>query len=603
MINFFHKHRGVSGSISIMLSLLLLPIYSLAALLIESARYQSAKEQLSELTFMGEMAILADYVSFLASDYDIYAFDGDKLKGSFESYVKEAQGRGYIDTTKLADFLGVDSAACDVHFMYSAADPDVLEYQITQIGKYAMPADILSKVTLSALFKSIENRLKPIVNKLKLVNAVAGEIEDVTKYVYDTAKLYNDINKLETAVNDYNSKYNDYLNAAASANWSSIDSEAFRSVYNMSDNDRNKASKASQEADDYIIVMSDIDSSVKSYFNINNKNDRKKVEISLNDDDKKALGINDDGSVKLEDVLKKLYDKVKGYEKVTISSIESYSDFTTLTTQIKNSKKALDDKVTAYDNFKSTKEAIEKYNAYKASADDLCSKYESYASDLKDLTKSVTDFVDGYDTIKSANSQVYIDELNKAELEANKAGNEAYKAKGQIDEQTKAKAKEEAVKERKEAFEEAKKNKNYANIGTNTLEQFAANVSDNMIDQWTENLKRKVKGTTYIEGLPDLNNVNSADAYVDAVKKLQEKKIDSNDYKEIITKYDFKTALGIAPTQGTESSDEINKLMSEIEAYQVLVSLGKSGEINIEMKPEVIDKYYKIGRASCRERV
>ncbi len=96
IFDFLREHRFVRGSISIFLALMLLPMFSFIALMIESARFRSAEQQLNELNFMGQMAILADYLSYIEENYDLYAFDtnGKDMNRSFEDYVNHAKTAG-----------------------------------------------------------------------------------------------------------------------------------------------------------------------------------------------------------------------------------------------------------------------------------------------------------------------------------------------------------------------------------------------------------------------------------------------------------------------------------------------------------------------------
>ena len=597
MIEFFRKNRGVSGSISILLSLLLLPIYSLAALLIESARYQSAKEQLNELTYLGELAILADYVDFLAENYDIYAFNGKNMNETFEEYVQNAYAKGTISTTKLADFLGLDEASCDVKFMYSAADPDVLEYQITQIGRFAMPADILSKnITLFSLVKSLEDKLKAVTKKLKLINAAADAYEDGTKIVETSVKMTNDTVKLKSAIGAYDTAYQDYINAAEKADWDSVKSDDFKLVYDKSSTDRDKAEKQAKELKKYNDLMSAIDANVKSYFDISNSDDRKKVEISLTDDEKDLFGIKDDGNIKLETVLDKLADQLSDYSGISVTSIGNYSQYNKIMKEALSSQSSDEKLVKAYDSFKNTKEALEKYNIFKAAADALYSSYGTYVTDMKAFTKSIKETIDSIDTINATNTEIYIDELNNDTVDASRAkyNYDQIKNSSEVGEEEKKvneEAKKEAVKKRKESYDEAKKNKDYAMIGSNVMEQFAKNVSDTQLDEWKENLEKKIPGNSFVDGLPNLDSLDSTDSYIKAVEKIQNIDI-KNKYKTVIKEYDFSTAMGLGGPAVSDPDGSAEKSLEQMMVDVISWQIGNKKELEINISQDTIDKYY-----------
>ena len=71
--------RGTRGAISLILALLMLPFYSLAAVLVEAGRYQSAVRTLDEALSVSAYSVLSDYDSSLKDRFGLLAVsqDGD----------------------------------------------------------------------------------------------------------------------------------------------------------------------------------------------------------------------------------------------------------------------------------------------------------------------------------------------------------------------------------------------------------------------------------------------------------------------------------------------------------------------------------------------
>lgn len=82
--------NGVKGVMSIFLALLVSPLFSIAAVLVEYARYQSAIEMMNELLDSSAFSTLAEYDSFLEERFGLLSASQEKEVGAlFQDYLSK----------------------------------------------------------------------------------------------------------------------------------------------------------------------------------------------------------------------------------------------------------------------------------------------------------------------------------------------------------------------------------------------------------------------------------------------------------------------------------------------------------------------------------
>ena len=315
MISFFGKHKGTSGVISILLVLMLLPLYSLIAVLVESARIHEAREQLDELTYLGEMAVLADYLDYLNENYDIYAFDGTTAEQSFKDYLQSAESNGGVDTRKLNTLFGIDLQYCSVEYMYSLADTSVLRYQIVQSGRYSMPVEVLSGLTLSSILSVLDEKLKKVQKLFQRVEKTTEAVSGLVGLVTAGLNASTAIKNLETSRAEYVKAYSGFNSVKADFTTklksliNSYSDSQFETYYNMIYGNGDKTVNLSLVDDDRAFLdafLSFADSIDTAYF-FKDQNGNNLPEIVLSDEQAEWLDImeikNGDDAFKSEDKL------------------------------------------------------------------------------------------------------------------------------------------------------------------------------------------------------------------------------------------------------------------------------------------------------------
>lgn len=163
-MEFFRRTKGV---ISVFLIIIMLPLFTSAVLLVDGARYQSAKTIIQEAGDLAAYSTIANYNMDLKDEYGLFAIDDDDISGSFEKYFKETLGvsdseaktyaqevqsmissltggNKYADASffNLFDFEVTSVNAEGIHDL---ADPGVLQNQIVEYVKYRGVETILER--------------------------------------------------------------------------------------------------------------------------------------------------------------------------------------------------------------------------------------------------------------------------------------------------------------------------------------------------------------------------------------------------------------------------------------------------------------------------
>ena len=112
--------KKTEGIISLLLVLLLVPFYSVAAILEEVGRYQSALRGFDSAISASETSVLAEYDQFLMDRFALLAIDQNKnIDQQFLSYLKKQ------DTQDTRSF-SVNAAQTKASGVYPLADIEVL---------------------------------------------------------------------------------------------------------------------------------------------------------------------------------------------------------------------------------------------------------------------------------------------------------------------------------------------------------------------------------------------------------------------------------------------------------------------------------------------
>ncbi len=609
IFDFLREHRFVRGSISIFLALMLLPMFSFIALMIESARFRSAEQQLNELNFMGQMAILADYLSYIEENYDLYAFDtnGKDMNRSFEDYVNHAKTAG-IDTTNMNRLFGIDEDNCKVTCLYSLADPEVLSYQIATYGMFALPGKLVENIKLPDFLKNIQNVFKKINKKLGIAKNAAGAFENSTSMINNLVTLNDgtrtfslNYGKYIVAREAYESKLTEKLGESwdFSPYWFYLEDPSFYEyvlTMDASSDTQMRINDLRTKSDDIsklMGMMNTYKSNASEYYNETDTSKKDMMKVTLSSSEYNYLygsSVSQEVEITVKDLISKFNSKYKVLRNSSLSGdlLLNSNDYSNAIEKLDETKKETDSNVQYAEYASDMKEIFDAYGEFRSKANDLKGDYETYCNSLKGFVENIDKTVDNFDEMQALSYEIAIDDLNKDTKTANDIANSPEDYKNS--EEHKA-AKNQAANERRESYHETRaQEKQYAAVGVNTLEKFSSKVNEIRINKWLQNLKDKFSDDT----MPDLNDVYDMQTAQNAKKALTQTFSKTNMdqvYKMPIIKF---SAFGSNPPLTNAEFDDLND-----EIAVMLLSDGKvtDPQQQLEIDQKIIAMYDSVSQS------
>ena len=201
--------NGTRGAISLMLAALMLPFYSLAAILIETQRYQSSVRALDELLGTSSVSVLANYDTYLHDRFGLLA-----VAQSPEENALSASLLSYLNKNQLTDIAGLDMDSVSATGLYPLANTAVLRRQIEEYGKFLVPAKVAADFgNIEDIVKELEKKATGLLNVVKLISsassAVGAEADSIAK-ADELKEVSNAVQKADTA---YDTKYSEWKTA------------------------------------------------------------------------------------------------------------------------------------------------------------------------------------------------------------------------------------------------------------------------------------------------------------------------------------------------------------------------------------------------------
>lgn len=218
MYKFLTNHKG---SVTILLSIILIPIMSLSSLMIEIGRAVSAKAIVKEAENSSVMSLLASYEQVLLEDYGVLGAHVENDEQLNEDFLKYMNFNSDNDGDNANAFSSVyNIKECSVDGVYKLADAKVLMHSLLESGKYTQAYAIADKfLDISGLldevfekigFGAIKDKLNGIKNKIhKAANVLAmmDSLRRTYDSIYELLKkggsieaLHNKIGGLVTAI-------------------------------------------------------------------------------------------------------------------------------------------------------------------------------------------------------------------------------------------------------------------------------------------------------------------------------------------------------------------------------------------------------------------
>ena len=203
------KHRfinGQKGFISLLLVVVLLPFYGVAAILEEIGRYEAGVRAMDEAGNIAAVSTLAEKDEFLYKRFGLLALDQSSKTTVDKTYLKYLKAQ----KTQSTNSFIVNDSDVSVNGVYSLGDIYTLEQEVMQYGAVRMPVKIASDmIDVDGIIKNLEENLG-ISQILKLVNACSDVVDATVKINNAADKINQSVSSMKTSYEDYKKAYEDW---------------------------------------------------------------------------------------------------------------------------------------------------------------------------------------------------------------------------------------------------------------------------------------------------------------------------------------------------------------------------------------------------------
>lgn len=260
--------------ISVFLILILLPVWGLAVILVDGARFQSAKMMVQEAGDLAALSTLSKYNTNLKNDYGLFALSNpDKANEAFEAYLKSSLSASLGGNSEYSDqvynavkgaiFNEADGISnftdlyrftlgkTNVNTHFDLSQKEVLQNQIVEFTKYrgayflADRLSLLTSIGKGDVAKEVENMQKSgelMEKKLEIDEDGQKVEEEIKKLNNRISAFYTAIDKAQTdvntasiemskTVNEMERAYDDYM-------MHTTDAEMYPPEYSVIDTER-----------------------------------------------------------------------------------------------------------------------------------------------------------------------------------------------------------------------------------------------------------------------------------------------------------------------------------------------------------------------------
>lgn len=194
--------NGIRGAISLFMAVLMTPFLTIAMLLVETGRYNSAVSVLDEALGVSSVSTLANNDEYLHSRWGLLAVSQQKdLSKMYEEYLS-------VNSEIMGDSISVDKV--EVEGLYSLWDTDVLKYQILEYSKLNAPAKLINNF---GNFDVLIKQLEKIGNFDQIANIFTSGVKVMDSgitIVEDAITLKEQADKLDELDKDYTNKFQDF---------------------------------------------------------------------------------------------------------------------------------------------------------------------------------------------------------------------------------------------------------------------------------------------------------------------------------------------------------------------------------------------------------
>lgn len=192
--------NGTKGAISLFLAVLMTPFLTIALMLVEVGRYNSAVSLLDEVMSISSISTLANYDSYLHDRWGLLALDqGVDLQTVYADNLEN-------NVQIMGDSLKVNKMTLNA--TYDLAQSNVLRAQILEYSKLNVPTKLAMEVfNLADIVKNLESKMTGFRNMASLVTRGVDAIDSAITIAESAEKLKESANKLDGLRTEYEAKY------------------------------------------------------------------------------------------------------------------------------------------------------------------------------------------------------------------------------------------------------------------------------------------------------------------------------------------------------------------------------------------------------------
>lgn len=205
MLTYFCKKKR--GSITILLSVILIAVLSLNSTFLEIARFKSLERFYKELEDNAAFSVLSKYDRSLLSNFGLLGLQNEAGEADLIKYLKDNMSDQSLEL--LEDELKLDK-------LYDLSQKEVLAMQINEFCAYRAPASMLNNaLNLEGMFKDLVKDLESALPFFTLFDDLSKSFQTVIDAFIQLDKYEESGEKLKEANEQYIEKLNN-LNSAIS---------------------------------------------------------------------------------------------------------------------------------------------------------------------------------------------------------------------------------------------------------------------------------------------------------------------------------------------------------------------------------------------------
>lgn len=238
--------RGIQGVISVFLSIVLLPFFSIAAVLVETSRYTAAVQELEATMDSASLSTLGTYDRYLHQRFGLLAVA--------QQAPVETIYQGYFQRSLSSSLLS--TPAVSVSGLSPLSDTNVLYRQALEAGKLSVPAKfLLESLDVEELIGKLEELTK-LTGILEGITSAGSTVEGLADLGSHLESLEATLTTLKEQKSAYEARYLDW--------WDAVDALAAE----MGEEEPELGNLPQEEAQarqDYLEAAAVLDSQLGSY--------------------------------------------------------------------------------------------------------------------------------------------------------------------------------------------------------------------------------------------------------------------------------------------------------------------------------------------------